>query len=84
MLGSTTSTSVIRLRPYTVDVVLLIDYIDKRENNMDSYKIYVDGILWRAFYSQSKFKAECHRLEEKFGVLMNKRGGCLQCNPKNR
>jgi hypothetical protein len=51
---------------------------------MVPYKIYVDGHLWRAFYSQSEFKAECARLEEKFKVLMNERGGCLQCNPKNR
>ena len=51
---------------------------------MDSYKIYIDGLLWRAFHSQSKFKAECDRLENKFKVLMNERGGCLQCSPKNR
>ena len=37
---------------------------------MESYKIYIDGILWRAFYSQSKFKTECLRLEKKFNVLM--------------
>ena len=51
---------------------------------MEAYKIYIDGILWRSFYSQSKFKTECLRLEEKFNVLMNERDGLLKCNPKNR
>ena len=51
---------------------------------MESYKIYIDGILWRAFYSQSKFKTECLRLEKKFNALMNERDGFLKCNPKNR
>lgn len=51
---------------------------------IDSYKIYVDGILWDAYYVESKFKAECYRLEEKLDTLCNERGGSLKTNVKIR
>ena len=51
---------------------------------IDSYKIYIDGILWRAYGVEAKFKAECYRLEKKLDTLCNERGGCLKTNVKIR
>jgi len=50
----------------------------------DSYKIYIDGILWHAYGVEAKFKAECYRLEKKLDTLCNERGGCLKTNVKIR
>ncbi len=51
---------------------------------IDSYKIYIDGLLWNAYGVEAKFKAECHRLENKLNTLCNERGGCLKTNVKIR
>jgi len=51
---------------------------------IDSFKIYVDGILCMAYYDESKFKAECYRLEKELDTLFNERGGRLKTNVKIR
>ena len=48
----------------------------------DSFKIYVDGILWNAYYNESKFKDDCYRLEKKLNTLCNERGGRLKTSDK--
>ena len=49
-----------------------------------SFKIYVNGDLHVAFYSQTKFMAEVKRLEEVHGQMFNQAGGFLASNVKTK
>jgi hypothetical protein len=51
---------------------------------MESYKIYIDGLLWDAFYLEAKWKAAIRELENKLQVECNGVNSPLQTNVKHK
>ena len=51
---------------------------------MESYKIYIDGLLWGAFYQQAKWKAVIRELEDNLQVECNAVDSPLQTNVKHK
>jgi len=51
---------------------------------MEAYKIYIDGLLWGAFYQEAKWKAVIHELEDDLKVECNAVGSPLQTNVKHK
>tara|TARA_R110000751_G_scaffold100602_1_gene194541 strand:+ start:2153 stop:2308 length:156 start_codon:yes stop_codon:yes gene_type:complete len=51
---------------------------------MESYKIYIDGLLWGAFYQEAKWKTVIRELEDNLQVECNAAGSPLQTNVKHK
>ena len=51
---------------------------------MQSYKIYIDGLLWEAYSMQASFKAEVIRLENLLDLICNAPQSALQTNVKHK
>tara|TARA_R110002126_G_scaffold233531_1_gene377713 strand:- start:4590 stop:4841 length:252 start_codon:yes stop_codon:yes gene_type:complete len=51
---------------------------------MEAYKIYIDGLLWGAFYQEAKWKAVIHELEDNLQVECNAVNSPLQTNVKHK
>ena len=51
---------------------------------MESYKIYIDGLLWGAFYQEVKWKEVIRELENDLQVECNGVNSPLQTNVKHK
>tara|TARA_R110002073_G_C9379269_1_gene572862 strand:+ start:553 stop:705 length:153 start_codon:yes stop_codon:yes gene_type:complete len=49
-----------------------------------SYRLYVNGVLAAACYTQAEFKATALKLEGLYGEVFNAPGSALQSNVKTK